>query len=187
MVHIDSDNVGLYKDERLAVINNVNGPKLNRTRKNITDKFKSKGLSTTIETNLVETGFLGATFILSSRKYYSYNKPNNAPLHIHRESNHPPSFTKQWPTKFDKRISDLFCDESTFNNAKVTYKLVLKRGGYKSEMKFDWQPSTRRNRYRNICFNPPFSQNVKTNIRKPFFKLVQKNFPKIINLQKCST
>ena len=91
MVHIDSDNVGLYKDERLAVINNANGPKLNRTRKNITDKFKSKGLSITIETNLVETGFLGVTFILSSGKYYSYNKPNNAPLHIHREYNHPPS------------------------------------------------------------------------------------------------
>ena len=33
-----------------------------------------------------------------------------------------------------------------FNNAKVTYELSLKHSGHKSKMKFDRQPSTRRNR-----------------------------------------
>ena len=29
-----------------------------------------------------------------------------------------------------------------------------------------------------ICFNPPFSQTVKTNVAKLFFRLLDKNFPK---------
>ena len=59
------------------------------------------------------------------------------------------------------------------------YESALKHSGYKSEMKFDQQPSTRRNRNRKlICFYHPFSQNVKANIGKLFFKLVWKNFPK---------
>ena len=33
-----------------------------------------------------------------------------------------------------------------FNNSKVTYELFLKHSGYKSKMKFDREPSTRRNR-----------------------------------------
>ena len=79
----------------------------------------------------------------------------------------------------NERIPDLSCDESAFNNAKVTYKLTLKHNGYKSEMKFNRQPSTRRNRNRKIIwFNPPFSQSVKTNTGKLFFKLMRKNFPK---------
>ena len=46
-------------------------------------------------------------------------------------------------------------------------------------MKFDLQPSAWRNRNKKIIwFNPLFSQNVKTNIGKLFFKLVRKNFPK---------
>ena len=46
-------------------------------------------------------------------------------------------------------------------------------------MKFDRHPSARRNRNRKIIwFNPPFSQNVKINIGKLFFKLLRKNFPK---------
>ena len=48
-VIVDSDNVGLYRDDGVAVIHNANGPKLNRLRKNITATFKSEGLSITIE------------------------------------------------------------------------------------------------------------------------------------------
>ena len=79
----------------------------------------------------------------------------------------------------NKRISDLSSDESAFNNAKVIYKLALKHGGHAGEMKFDQQPSTRRNRNRKVIwFNTLFSQNVKTNIGTVFSILVQKNFPK---------
>ena len=178
-VHIDSDNFGLYSDNELAVINNTNSPKLDKMRKNIIATFKSEGSSITADTNLVETDFLNATFRLSTGKYYPYNKPNNAPLYIHVKSNHSNSIVKQLPEKINKIISELSCDVSAFNNAKATYELALKHSDYKSEMNFDRQPSTRRNRNRKIIWiNPPFSQNVKTNIGKLFFKLVRKNFAK---------
>ena len=32
IIHIDLDNVGLYRDDGLVVINNDNGPKLDRLR-----------------------------------------------------------------------------------------------------------------------------------------------------------
>ena len=32
IIHIDLDNVGLYRDDGLVVINNANGPKLDRLR-----------------------------------------------------------------------------------------------------------------------------------------------------------
>ena len=54
---IDKSSVGLYRDDGLAAINNPNGKKLDRTRKDITALFKEKGLSITIETNLIETDF----------------------------------------------------------------------------------------------------------------------------------
>ena len=89
------------------------------------------------------------------------------------------------PKMVSKRFSDLSCNESAFNNVNVTYELALKHSGYKNEIKFDRQPSTRRNRNRKIIyFNPPFSQNVKTNIGKLFFKLVRKNFSKNHRLRK---
>ena len=95
------------------------------------------------------------------------------------KSNHPPSFIEQLPKIVNKSISELSFDESEFNNAKVIYKLALKHSGYNSEMKFDQKPSTRKNRNRKIiCFNLPFRQNVKTDIGKLFFKVVQKNFSK---------
>ena len=46
-------SVGLYRDDGLAAINNANGPKLDRIRKDIIALFKEEGLSITIETNLI--------------------------------------------------------------------------------------------------------------------------------------
>ena len=41
------------------------------------------------------------------------------------------------------------------------------------------QTQPRRNQSRNIiCFNPPFSSNVETNVARKFLKLVQKHFSK---------
>ena len=50
-------NVGLYRDDVLAVAKNVNGPKLNKFGKEITVIFKAESLSVTIETNLIKTDF----------------------------------------------------------------------------------------------------------------------------------
>ena len=114
--------------------------------------MENEEFSITIETNLVETEFSDVTFKWSTGKYYLYNEPNNALVYIHAKSTYPPSIVKQLPKVIlmvYKRILYLSCDESAFNNAKVIYELGLKHNGYKNEMRFDRQPSTKRNRDKN--------------------------------------
>ena len=48
-VLLHKENVGLYRDDGLAVVDNANGPKLDKLRKKITTIFKAEGLSITIE------------------------------------------------------------------------------------------------------------------------------------------
>ena len=93
---IGTKNVGLYRDEGLAVMHQADGEKIDRIRKGIIALFKSEGnLSITIDTNLTETDFLDVSFNLEIDKFFPYRKPSNAPFYIHSESNHPPSIIKQ--------------------------------------------------------------------------------------------
>ena len=88
---LHSSNVGF---DGLAIVHKANGPKVERLRKDIISLFKDEGLSITIDTNLIETDFLGVSFNLNTGKYFPFQKPNNTPLYIHSKSNHPPSIIK---------------------------------------------------------------------------------------------
>ena len=149
---LDSNNVGLYRDDGLAIVHKANGPKVDRLRKDIISLFKDEGLSITIDTNLIETDFLDVSFNLNTGKYFPLKKPNNTPLYIHSNSNHPPSIItiiKQLPSMTNKRISSLSCDEVKFNKAKIKYETALKNSGYKATLKFEKTfQNTRRNRNR---------------------------------------
>ena len=56
---LGSNNVGLYRDDGLAIVHEANGSTVDRLRKNIIriSLFKDEGLSVTIDTNLIETNF----------------------------------------------------------------------------------------------------------------------------------
>ena len=78
--------VGLYRDDGLAVLRNTSGPEADeksggsifpKTRFECHHQYQS-------HTN----GFL-RTFNLSTGKFWPYRKPNDQPLHINVESNHP--------------------------------------------------------------------------------------------------
>ena len=172
--------VGLYRDDGFAVIDKANRPKIDKIRKDIIVLFKSEGLSITIDTNLIETDFLDASFNLEMEKLFPYRKPSNTPLYIHSESNHPPSITKQLPLMTNRRISNLSCNENEFNKAKPIYESALKNSGFNYSMKFEAPvANTRRKRNRKVIwFNPPYSLSVKTNISIVFLKLVRKHFPR---------
>ena len=159
---------------------------MKRIRKYIIVLFKSEGLSITTDTNLIETDFLDVSFNLEMDRYFRYSKPNNTPLYIHSESNHPPSIIKQLPSMTNKRISNLSCNEHEFNKAKPLYESTLKSSGFNYSMKFEAPvENARRNRNRKVIwFNPPYSLNVKTNIGKVFLKLVRKHFPRSHKLSK---
>ena len=176
---INKENVGLYRDDGLAVIPNANGPQMDRLRKQIIKLFKDEGLSITIETNLSVTDFLDVTFDLPRNKFYPYRKMNDKPLYVNGNSNHPESITKQLPKMINRRISELSCCEADFITAKPTYEAALNECGHKFPMKYeDTKLNTRRRNRNVIWFNPPFSQNIKTNIGKIFIQLVKKHFPR---------
>ena len=87
-------DLGLYRDDGLAVLRNKSGPEMERTRKNIIKAFKEIELNITAETNLFQTDFLDVTFNLKSNKFFPYCKPDDHPLYINNQSNHPPSIRK---------------------------------------------------------------------------------------------
>ena len=67
-----------------------------------------------------------------------------------------------------------------------TRKPYYKESNYKVSLKFEKpQYNIKRNRLRKVMwFNPPSSQNVKTNIGEIFLKLVKQHFPKHHKLNK---
>ena len=134
---IDKSSVGLYRDDGLAAINNANGPKLDRIRKDIIALFKEEGLSITIETNLIETDFLDVTFNLATKKYFPFRKANNTPLYINAFSNHPSTIIKQLPKMINKKISELSCNKEEFDKVKSGYESALKDSGHFSSMSYN--------------------------------------------------
>ncbi|XP_057313453.1 uncharacterized protein LOC130654828 [Hydractinia symbiolongicarpus] len=176
---IDIKHVGLYRDDGLAIIQNANGPRMNKIRKDIITLFKEDKLSVTIETNLIETDFLDVSFNVNSKTYKPYRKPNNDPLYININSNHPNTVLKVIPTMVNERLIATSCNKKAFDDAKPLYEASLSASGFESTMTYANKPKQRPNRQRKIIwFNPPFSKNVKTDIGRSFLKIVRKNFSK---------
>ena len=178
---VDKESIGLYRDDGLCVVADANGPKMDKIRKKVIAAFKEEGLSITIETNLSATDFLDVTFDLTNGKYFPFRKPNDRPLYVNKGSNHPPSIVKELPAMVNKRLCDLSCDKAVFDNAKSIYESALKESGYSASLNFtdaQSQPKNRNRKRQVIWFNPPYSENVKTNIGGKFLKLVRKHFTK---------
>ena len=192
IIHID--NIGLYRDDGLAIIRNAFGPEMEHTRKKVIAIFKTHSLKVTADTNLFQTNFLDATFDLNSGKFWPYRKPNDSPLYINTRSNHPPSITKQLPHMINYRIAQLSCDRESFNNAIPPYAEALRKAGHSPCTAYPMHPTTppnrkkQRTRKRNITwFNPPYNIEVKTNIGKKFFYLISKHFPQTTASTKFAT
>ena len=122
-------------------------------------------------------------FDLTTGKYKPYNKPGNIPLYINVKSNHPPNIIKNLPDSISRRINKLSSDKNVFENSKDIYNNALFNSGFKQKIKFDPNfgnnNSQNKNRKRNIIwFNPPYSNNVLTNIGKSFLTILDKHFPK---------
>ena len=171
-------SVGLYRDDGLAVVQKNSGPQIDRLRKDIIKVFQQEGLQITIEVNLTVVDFLDIYLDLGNNKYYPYRKPNDTPLYVHSQSNHPQSILKQIPMMTSQRISRLSCDEEEFKKAAGDYQSVLDNSGYKEKLIYTKPKSKTRNRKRKVLwYNPPFDLQVKTNVAKKFLCLIDKHFP----------
>ena len=132
---IDRKDNGLYRGDVLASIQDANGPKLDRLRKNIIAIFQNEGLKITIDTNLATTDFLDVPLDLSTGKYYPYRKPNDRLLYVNASSNHPPTILQQLPTMINTRLSTLSINEEEFNKEKPLYETALKNSGFNGNLK----------------------------------------------------
>ena len=137
------DNIGLYRDDGLAIFKNTSGPQANRIRKDITRRFKTYRLNITIQTNMKIVNYLDVTFDLTKGTYCPYRKPNDEPQYINTKSNHPPNIIKQLPASINRRISDNSCNEHEFNKAKPIYETAMKASGYSETLIYneDNQPA----------------------------------------------
>ena len=85
---IRKSDCGLYKDDGLVIVRNVNGHQIDRTRKSIIKIFKDFGFNIDIETNSKVVDFLDIIFDLKIGIYKPYKKPNDRLLYINKSSNH---------------------------------------------------------------------------------------------------
>ena len=75
--------------------------------------------------------YLEIEFDLKNNFFRSYKKPNNEPLHVHKNSNHPPSVLKQIPKGIARRLSDISSSEEVFQKDAIEYEDALKEVGLK--------------------------------------------------------
>ena len=78
---MEKKRIGLYRDDSLGWFDNTSCPE--PERENIVS-----------ETNHKVVNFLDLTLNLSTGKYKPYKKPDNKPLYINVNSNHPPNIIK---------------------------------------------------------------------------------------------
>ena len=127
---IDKNNSGLYRDDGLIFLRNMNGQKMDRVRKNVIKIFKEVGFKIEIQTHLKIVDFLDVTFNLTNGTYRPYKKANESLLYINTSSNHPPQVIKQLPTSISERLSNNSSNEEIFNASKYEYDTALKNSGY---------------------------------------------------------
>ena len=167
---------------------NFSGLHCEKIKKEFQKFLWQHSLKLIIKCNLKIVDFLDVTLNLTDSTYKPYHKPNDEICYIHKESNHPPSITKQLPISIETRLSKLSSNEKVFNESVPIYQEALDKSGYKDQLTFQKTSTNdiqRRQRKRNILwFNPPFSKSVVTKIGKIFLRLIDKHFPPHHNLHK---
>jgi hypothetical protein len=174
-------NIGLYRDDGLAI--SMEGPRnTEKLKKLICSVFKTHNLKLTIEANKTVVNFLDVTLNLANNSYSPFTKPGNTILYVHKQSNHPPTVTKNLPNNINRRLTSLSCNERVFNKAAPPYQAALKASGYEHTLTFQHETTNEgkksRKRHRDVTwFNPPYNANVQTNIGKKFLQLTNTCFP----------
>ena len=116
-------NIGLYRDDGLAA--GCQTPRqLDMIKKKLWKIFKDNELSITIEANLKVVNFLDVTFDLNTGLYKPYMKPNNIPVYVNRNSNHPPSILRNIPESVNRRLSNISANEKIFEESAPLSKML---------------------------------------------------------------
>ena len=177
---------GLYLDDGLAVLKNMNPRGTDKIRKIMIKMFKEVGFQLEIKSNLKKVEFFDVTFNLITGLYTLYKKSNGNLLYINTSSDHPTQITKQLSNSISKRLCENSASEQVFNTVKPVYEKALHKTGYKSSLKYSeeiYQYNSKKRTRNIIWFNPPFPETV-IHFLKIFFTLLDKYFAKSHSLCK---
>ena len=108
--------LGLYRDDGLGVCS-LTARQIELTKKEMCKIFKEQGLSITIEANHKVVNFLDVNLDLNTGLYKPFMKPNDNPVYVNKNSNHPPSIIKNIPAAVNRRLSNISANENVFAEA----------------------------------------------------------------------
>ena len=117
---ISSSDVGLYHDDGLAVLRDVAGSEADQMRKTVCKIFNNLGLQLTIDTGMMVVNFLDVTLNLADGTYRPYRKPNDTPVYVHSQLNHPPTI-KQIPKAISRRLTNISSNQDAFRDSAPLY------------------------------------------------------------------
>ena len=99
----NNNNIGLYRDDGLAVFKNISGPQAEKIKKHFQNIFRKNNLNIIVKCNLKVVDYLDLTLNLSDGWYKPFHQPNSETNYFHRKSNHPPTIIKQLPLSVESR------------------------------------------------------------------------------------
>ena len=131
--------MGLYRDDGLGYHRaRIPVPRMEKIRQELRKIFQAHGLKITVEKpNLPSVNFLDVTMDLENELHKPYRKPNDRPLYVHRQSNHPPNVLRAIPKSINKRLTSISSSAREFNAAKGDYQEALNNSGYKYTLEYD--------------------------------------------------
>ena len=148
---------------------------MERVTKKLHKLFETEGLKITCEAGKHGTDFLDLYFDLKYDKYRQWRKPNSNPLYVHKDSNHPPQVLKEIPSMIEKMVSKNSSSKAEFDKVKREYQCSLKNSGFVKKLQYRPdvpKPKKHKRKKKELWYNPPWSDNMKTNLGQKFLALV---------------
>ena len=87
-------------------------------------------LDITIEANKKTVDYLDITLDLRTGAFKPYSYPNNVPLYVHRQSNHPPSIFRNIPESINRKTLLHLVWQRIFRYRCAPYQEALRKSGY---------------------------------------------------------
>ena len=83
--------------------------------------------------------FLDVRFNLNEQTYEPYRKPNNEPIYISIQSNHPPNIIADILKAISKRLVNISCNKNVFDRNVGIYQATLKNSGFNGKITYNDQ------------------------------------------------
>ena len=141
---IDSNDIGIYRDDGLLRLKNCTNFKHEKIRKKLSKIIKELGFGVELSGNVKIVNFLDVTLNLDQGTIEPFIKQNGEPIYVNAKSNHPVSIIKQIPRSINSRLNRNSSNIDIFNKYKPIYEKALNNSGYRNT-KLEYVDKNRKN------------------------------------------